>query len=139
MIQNHQKNSKLNFELQKILYLTSKLPFFPFLDHRNMTAMNDPEMVGRLNGLNHQLLHQSHHSTPAAVPPTATATVAESAAAILENVNEVTIQSTQNSNEENHSTINSEDSARVSLNSGCRHDGLFSVDSLILETILKQF
>ena len=81
-----------------------------------MTAMNDPEMVGRLNGLNHQLLHQNHHSTPAAVvPPTATATVAESAAAILENVTEVTIQSTQNSNEENHSTINSEDSARVSL------------------------
>ena len=80
-----------------------------------MTAMNDPEMVGRLNGLNHQLLHQNHHSTPASVPPTATATVAESAAAILENVNEVTIQSTQNSNEENHSTINSEDSARVSL------------------------
>ena len=70
-------------------------------------AMHDLETAGRLN-LNNL------HSAPA---PNAT-TVAESAAAILENVDEVSIPTNQtSSNEENnHSSLSSDDHAsRVSF------------------------
>ena len=88
--------------------------FFCILDHRNMStamAMHDLETAGRLNLNNLQ-----------SMAPAPTTAAAESAAAILENVEEVTIQNpttTQTSpNEagENHSTsLSSDDHAsRVS-------------------------
>ena len=88
--------------------------FFCILDHRNMStamAMHDLETAGRLNLNNLQ-----------SMAPAPTTAAAESAAAILENVEEVTIpnptttQTSPNEAGENHSTsLSSDDHAsRVS-------------------------
>ena len=88
--------------------------FFCILDHRNMStamAMHDLETAGRLNLNNLQ-----------SMAPAPTTAAAESAAAILENVEEVTIQNptttqpSPNEGGENHSTsLSSDDHAsRVS-------------------------
>ena len=94
--------------------ITTSYFFFCILDHRNMStamAMHDLETAGRLNLNNLQ-----------SMAPAPTTAAAESAAAILENVEEVTIQNptttqpSPNEAGENHSTsLSSDDHAsRVS-------------------------